>query len=518
MKIKSLIIIAVITLFTAGCKKDYLNVNKDPNNISITILPSLIFTNALNQTVTNMVAQNEQGSYFAGQWTQSSSYIYQQNRFAYKFTNGDFNFFDPIYDNLADYQYVIDNADANKQPFFKGPARIMKAMLYQQLVDLYGNVPFTEALKGLGNLTPKFDDQKAIYEALIPLLDSGIEDSKKFTFAGSFAGSFAGADISRAGNLGGGNTTKWVKFANSLKMRILIRQSRISGRSAYIIPQIQKIIAEGSGFLGVGEDFGINPGFLASDGKQNPLYDRFAYASDGSTRALARFPRPTKFLFDELIKTNDTFRLKRKAYAIGGENPSTPGVSKRLEIIANYRGVPFGVGSGFTAPSTSYIGPSVFVKGEFNRPLYLMIAAESQLLLSEASFLYPSITFARTPQQYYEQGVREAFRLDGATDAQATILLKSGLPLADYTASPNKLQAIWEQKWLAFTNYLGQEAWSEQRRTNFPPIPLSLGAPVGSQPAIRLFYPNTELGSNGANVLAQGTIDIFTSRIFWDID
>ena len=390
----------------------------------------------------------------------------------------------------------------------------MKAMLFQQLVDLYGNVPFSDALKGTLSLTPKFDDQKAVYEALIPLLDSAIIDLK----ANPFTGSFGGADISRAGSLGGGSTTKWIKFANSLKMRILIRQSRIAGRSAYIIPQIQKILTEGSGFLDAGQDFGINPGYSASDGKQNPLYDRFAYGANGSTRALARFPRPTKFLFDELIKTNDTFRLKRKAYANGGENPNTPGKSRLPEIVANYRGVPFGVGSGFTAPSTAYIGPSVFVKGEFSRPLYLMIAAESQLLLAEAAFLYPSITFARTAQQYYEMGVREAFRLDGATDAQATILLTSGKPLADYTASPNILQAIWEQKWLAFTNYLGQEAWSEQRRTNFPPIPLSLGAPTGSQPAIRLFYPNTELGSNGENVLAQGTIDIFTSRIFWDVD
>lgn len=147
-----------------------------------------------------------------------------------------------------------------------------------------------------------------------------------------------------------------------------------------------------------------------------------------------------------------------------------------------------------------------------------MLASESQLLVAEAAQLYTTITFPRTAQQYYEQGVREAFRLDGATDAQATILLTSGLAEADWAASTDKLKANWKQKWLALTNFLGQEAWSEVRRTNYPPIPLSLGAPVGSLPAIRLFYPNTELGSNGTNVLAQGTIDIFTSRIFWDVD
>ncbi len=501
-------------MLAGGCNKDFLDVNKDPNNLTGSISPSLVFTNALSQTVNNMVAQNEQGSYFAGQWTQSSSYIYQQNRFAYKFTNSDFNFYDPIYDNLQDYQYVIDNGDAQGQPFFKGPARVMKAMLFQQLVDLYGNVPFSDALKGLGSLTPKFDDQKAIYEALIPLLDSAIADCK----ANAFSGSFGGADITRAGSLAGGDTEKWIRFANSLKMRILMRQSRIPGREAYIMPEIQKILTEGTGFLDAGQDVAVNPGYVASAGKVNPLYERFAYAANGATQGLARFPRPTQFLFEVLVATNDTFRLKRKAYAIGGENPSTPGISKLPEIVSNYKFVPFGASSSFTAPSTSYIGPSVFVRGQFNRPLYLMLASESQLLLAEAAFLYPSITFAKTSKDYYDQGVREAFRLDGATDAQATILLNSGLPEADFTASPDKLKAIWKQKWLAFTNFLGQEAWSEVRRTNYPPIPLSLGAPVGSQPAIRLFYPNTELGSNGANVLAQGNIDIFTSRIFWDVD
>ncbi len=514
MRCKYLSLIALVGLLIAGCKKDFLDINKDPNNLTGTISPSLVFTNALSRTVANMVEQNEQGSYFAGQWTQSSSYIYQQNRFAYKFTNSDFNYFDPIYDNLEDYEYVINNADGTNQPFFKGPAKVMKAMLFQNLVDLYGNVPYSEALKGLSFLAPKFDDQKAIYEALIPLLDSAIIDLK----ANPFTGSFGAADISRAGSLGGGNTTKWIKFANSLKLRILIRQSRIPGRSAYITPQIQKILTEGTGFLDAGQDFAINPGYIASDGKQNPLYDRFGYSASGAVRALARFPRPTQYLFDVLIARNDTFRLKRLAYAIGGENTSSPGKSKLPEIVANYKGVPFGASSSFTAPSTSYIGPSVFVKGEFNRPLYLMLAAESQLLLAEAAFLFPTLTFAKTAQQYYEQGVRESFRLVGATDAQATLLLMSGKAEADWTASPDKLKAIWLQKWLSLTNFLGLEAWSEVRRTNYPPIPLSLGAPVGSKPAIRLFYPNTELGSNGANVLANGTIDILTSCIFWDVD
>ncbi len=497
-----------MALLAVGCKKDYLDVNTSPNALTGTISPSFVFTNALSQTTRNMVDQNELGSYYAGHWTQSSSYIYSATTFSYQFTNSNFNFWDPIYNNLADYQYVIDNADAEGQPFFKGPAKVMKAMLFQQLVDLYGNVPYSQALKGLSSLAPAFDDQKAIYDNLVLLLDSAIVDLK----ANEFTGSFGTSDVAFRGN-----TTNWAKFANSLKLRILLRQSRVAGREGYITAEITKAVAEGSGFLGAGQDVGVNPGYLASDGKQNPMYDRWAYSPSNAVRALGRYPRATKYLFDVLKATNDTFRLKRLAYARGGEG-STPGVSANPEIVSNYVGVPFGIGSGFTAGTASAIGPSVFVRGQFNRPLYLMTAAESQFFLAEAVQRYGALGLPNTAQQYYEQGVKESFRLVGSTQAQATTLLTSGLAEADWAASPDKLKAIWVQKWLSFVNFLGQEAWSEVRRTKYPPIPVSASVPVGTTPAVRLFYPNTELGSNGKNVLAQGVIDIKTSRIFWDVD
>ncbi len=509
IKFKILTLILGTAIIFGACKKQFLDVNTNPNSLP-TASPNFVFTNALNTTASNEVFQNETGSYFAGLWTQSSSYILSSTIFAYTFTNGDFNYFDPIYNNLEDYQYVIENADANQQSALKGPAKVMKAYLFQKLVDLYGNVPFTEALQGVKNLAPKFDDQKAIYESLIPLLDSAIKDLK----ANAFSGAFQSSDITF-----NGNTAKWARFANSLKLRILIRQSRIVGRDAYITAEIKKAVAEGSGFLGIGEDVGVNPGFQPTTGKLNPFYERFGYNATGSAQGFARYPRPTLNLFNELISRNDTFRLKRIAYAKGGEDPNNPGVSKVAEILSNYVGTPYGVGSGYTAPSTSYIGPAVIVKGQFNRPLYLMIAAESQFLLAEAVQRYgAALGLANTAQQYYEQGVRESFRLDGATSAQATLLLTSGKPEADWTASPDKLKAIWLQKWLAFDNFEGLEAWSEVRRTNYPVIPQSASASATAKPPVRLYYPNTELGSNKANVDAQGNIDVFNTRLFWDVD
>jgi len=85
---------------------------------------------------------------------------------------------------------------------------------------------------------------------------------------------------------------------------------------------------------------------------------------------LNNYPRLTQFLFTNLKAAGDTLRLKRIAYANGGENGSAPGTSVLKEVAANYNGTPFGVSSGYLPANTSSLGPSLIVKGEFNRAIY----------------------------------------------------------------------------------------------------------------------------------------------------
>ena len=503
-----IIILALVAMVLPGCKKSWLDINTNPNQLP-TSTPEYVFTAAANRTAA-ILDPNELGSYWSGQWTQSSTYIISNTIFAYQFNSTNFNYWDTWYDVLQDFQFVIDNADDKNQKFMKGPARVMKAYLMQQVVDVYGNVPYNDALKGTASLAPKFDDQKAIYDDLIKVLDTAVTDLKAnvFTAAGT------SADIMLKGN-----AANWIRFANSLKLRILIRQSRIAGKDAYITAEINKAAATTEGFLTAGLDVTSNPGYLASDGKTNPFYDRWGYAANGTIRALARYPRPTVFLFDVLKASNDTLRLKRLFYAAGGEDPNNAGVSTKAEELSNYVPVPFGIASGYLSQNTSYIGPSQIVKGQFNRSMVLMTAAESFFLLAEAKQRYgASVTLPLTAQAYYEQGVKESFRLTGTAATAATTLLTSGKDLADWTASPDKLKAIWMQKWIALVNYSGLEAWSEFRRTNFPVTPPSASAPANQKLPLRLFYPQTESTSNGENIKSQGTIDVFNTRIFWDVD
>lgn len=511
MKLRNILIVpAGLFLILASCKKDWLDVNTSPNTLPSST-PDYTFAAGANRIAATL-GPNELGQYWSGQWTQSSTYIISNTIFAYQFNNTNFDYYSGYYDILEDLQYAIDGAAVNPNlAYFGGTARVLKAYVYQMLVDLYGNVPYSDALKGLGSLAPKFEDQKAIYEDLIKTLDTAITILKANPLINIYSGSdiVFGSSVSTA-------PTKWIQFANSLKLRILIRQSRVAGRDAYIIAEINKAAATTEGFLANGLDATVNPGYVASAGKLNPFYENWGYNAAGGAQALARYPRPTTFLFSSLIATNDTFRMKRIAFPKGGE-----GVNP--EIISNYVGVPFGISSGYLSQNTSYIGPSQIKKGEFNRPMILMTNAESQFLLAEAKQRYgASVTLTGTAQSYYEQGVKESFRLTGTTTAYgataATTLLASGFDLADWTASPDKLKAIWMQKWIALTNYSGLEAWSEYRRTNFPVTPPSASTAANAPRPVRLFYPQAELASNGENVTAQGNIDVFATRLFWDVD
>jgi Starch-binding associating with outer membrane len=507
MKFKSYIIAVSLALFASSCSESFLDINTNPNALP-TALPNYVFTNALNTAASNMVAPNETGSYWSGLWTQSNSYILLTTVFSYNFTNGDFNYWDRYYDNLNDYQFVIDNADANNQKFLKGPAKVMKALLFQQLVDMYGNVPYSDAFKGVKSLAPAFDEQQAVYGSLITLLDEAIVDIK----ANVFASAFTGSDI-----VFKGNTTKWAKFANSLKMRILMRQARVAGKDAYIKTEINKIVTEGSGFI-TGEDIGSGGAgfYVASAGKLNPVYETWGYSAAGAVLALGRFPRLSAFLINGLKTANDTFRMKRIGYATGGEG-ATPGVSSKAEIAANYVGIPFGVSSGFVATAGSPIGPSLLTKGAFDRPIILMTAAEIQFSLAEAKERFGAgVTLPSDAKTYFEAGMTQSFRILGAGTANATTYVGSGVDNYDYAASTNKLKAIATQKWLALCNYSGLEAWAEYRKTGFPVTPQTPQVTDARRP-VRLFYPNTESGSN-KNVPAQGKDDAFNVKLFWDVD
>src|SRR6186997_1324331 len=217
---KLIIIFAAVTgMVTTGCKKGFLDINNNPNEaVESNITPNLILTNALNRTAGRIANQFGWLNHYVGYWAPSGSFSSNTQETTYNLTTG----FQALqwtgtYDNLYDYHFMEQKAKALGQDFYEGIAKIMKSLLFQRLVDMYGNIPYSKAFDLVGNIKPAFDAAPTIYADLLVQITDGIELIKNADPNDNLK--IAAADI-----MFGGNKTLWAKFGNTLKLRILMHQ------------------------------------------------------------------------------------------------------------------------------------------------------------------------------------------------------------------------------------------------------------------------------------------------------
>jgi hypothetical protein len=281
MKTKNILLCIAALFALSSCSKDYLDINTSPNKPT-TVVPGLVLTNALSST-----ANNTTGSInfyqFASTWTGSWNYSGAVAAFAeersYQFTTNygpAVGIWNGLYNNLEDYDYVEKQGATTKNSFYVAVAKTIKAYDFQYLVDVFGNIPYNQALKSTVSIRPQYDKDQAIYEDLAKQLDTAATLFKGLV--GKVNSSDAAFDIMYKGD-----AQKWGKFANTLKLRLLLRQSEIAGRSTYISNEIAKITANGLGYIGAGDGGSVNPGYSNSAGKQNPYWATFGYSPLGKS-------------------------------------------------------------------------------------------------------------------------------------------------------------------------------------------------------------------------------------------
>jgi hypothetical protein len=534
MKPKHLIytLVVAVSFFagTIGCKKSDFAINRNPNSATdSTISYDLILPAALNGT--GRVVGRSWGflQNWLGYWARSGTYAPNVTEETYQITTSfQTGVFTNLYDNLYDYQSMQNSAEKAGANFYSGIARIMKAHNFGLLVDIYNNVPYFEALKGGGNTTPKYSKGIDIYKDLLRQLDTGITLIKGTTAAQN-------KNIATTDIMFGGNQAMWVKYANTIKLRLLVHlmnggilkpQELVPGID--IAAEIAKINAEGSGYLRAGENAEVQPGYTAD--KPNPFYS--FYVGDPSD------PTPS---------AQNSVYYKANKYAIDYYSADGDPRLGRFYVAGTQgqRGVQYGAPSltENAAPTLSGInGPGVARTAA--SPQRIMTATESLFLQAEAiqrGFI-PGGTAAAKAMTY--AGITESFVNLGLTAAQATsyIANNAGYADVDYDAPPlgaglpgGGLNTIIQQKWFALNGIAPYEVWTDYRRVDFNPPTVNhfvygvgggftAGPPISVSPSntatqipIRLLYPQTEYNYNPANVGAEGTINQFTSRIFWDL-
>lgn len=515
---KKYISIIVFTLIIAGssCKKDFLSLETNPNVPSVAS-PELLLSGSLKTaaSLSNSDAYTMYASW-VGYLSWSTGFQINTALLQYIVTPGTFDVWTNYYLNISNFSAL---AATGSGPNYTAIAKIMTVVDFEALVDNYNNVPYSQAIKGTGNLVPAYDSGSAIYDDLMKQLDAAITMIQSAPATALVPGA---GDIVFKGNM-----TNWIKFANTLKLKLALRQTNVTAKTAALVAAVQA--TQSLGYLDGSTAATANPGYLNSDasgGQQSPLWLSFGVGANG-----AGLGSNTTFQANaygshfygvnndpRLGKVYSATTTKNAANATGLKDAvvdSIPGTG--IVVI----GSPFGDGTppnGIIPPSTSRsnLSPSKYGPGVLKAPTMnanILSAAEALFLQAEGAARGYITGNAAT---LYNAAITASFVDDLLTPAQAAAYYAQ--PQIAYPAGgtlDTQIKAIIVQKWAAFNLYGSFEAFNELRRTGYPnDIPLSS---VGSAPnqVTRIPYPNVEYSTNGTNVVAQGTINIFTSKIFW---
>jgi hypothetical protein len=555
--IKNLVLLFAIFLVAAtGCKKTDFAINTNPDDITAstvdyrTVLPTA-------QTVSATIIDG--GSFkflqnWMGYWARSGSFQDITDEETYTFDN-DFNVavWNNLYSNATNYDFVAQKAKANGAGAYEAIGRIMRSLNFQMLVDVYGNIPYKQALQGTANTTPAYDKAEDIYKDLLRQCDTAIALLKD-PILGS-------AD--RNGNLATndliykGNATLWIKFANTFKLRLLIHAYRVTNFD--IAGEIAIINAEGTGFINSASEQAIlNPGY--EDTKPTPFYRAYVKTEAGITANLGNLTRANAYSVGPFPYPN----IGANGYYQWTNDPRLA----RLYVPSNtgQRGIPYGElalsGGPNEGSKTSTIdGPGHIPNGSASRA-WILTATESLFLQAEARERN-IITGGTSARELLRQAITSSFVWFNAAyppirnvantadsiiftpefSADSMVRYNATYPDVDYDGvsqgaglPAGGIYTILSQKWFAMNGINVLEIWTDFRRTDVvygegggfapgPPISFNPGNSKSEIPN-RLFYPQNEYNYNAANVAAEGTIKVFPSenlaagsgRIFWDVN
>jgi hypothetical protein len=493
--IKSTILLCFAVLITVSCS-NYLDVNDNPNDPGIST-PSLTLPVA-QRDLTALYSRNMTylGNYLAYNWATPSNWSSNQDFFRYNITT---NFYSTVFETsyvsiLKNLTYVLNYEDptgAVDYGAYKAMATTLRGFQYQYLVDLYGDVPYSEANLRSANTTPKYDDAETVYKAVIDELTAAANLALNLEVNAEDPGA---SDI-----IFGGDMDKWAQFANTVKLRMLVRLSN-TNQDAYIKGEIAKINANGAGYIDA--DVNVNPGYSDNTDKQSPFYGYFREPSTNIQTDRGDYTVGSDYTINYLTNTNDN-RLQR-LYA-----PAETGGA--------YKGAPQSStlpGTGFTNKNVSKVGPGLLKDAKQDQAI--MLYSESLLLQAEAIMRGYITGVAADAQALYEEAIEESYVYLGVPNAVASAQTYYAQPVNNvaWASSTNKIQAIITQKWIALNGTSSIELWIEKTRTGFPaglPVPAEATNPR----PVRLLYPATEVGRNSANVPAQTAQNAFTDNPFW---
>ncbi len=524
------ILILIILILNTSCTKDFDEINTDPTQITDEqlkadfqyigskfqpIFESIIITNPAWQY---QLQQNLNADVFSGYMTNPRPFIAGANNTTYNLVAGWNNFIWTIpYQNIMNNaDYIINQSTEDNFPVFVAIAKILRVEAMHRVSDVFGPIVYSHY--GESVTTSEYDSQKDAYTAFFADLDdaeSKITNNINDTY-------FTNFDMVYEGNL-----NNWLKFINSLRLRLAVRISMADPAKAK--EEAEKALSSPNGLIETNQE-----SFIIHGSKSHPLFticnswdDIRMNASIESFMRGYNDPRINKY-FSEVKE---------------GDNSTTPivpgtlkGIRNGLPLLSNY--------SDELAQKAAYVNFAVIHKDVMTPDIQLMTAAEVWFLKAEAALR--GWAGAGDIQTNYETGIRTSFEQRGVGGVDAYITDNISTPM-DYVDPVNpsnsinaltditiawdnaatneeKLERIITQKWIAIYPD-GMEAWSEFRRTGYPKIfPVvsnQSGGTIDTDIQIRRIpFAVSEYDTNSDAVQAAiqmlGGPDTGGTRLWWD--
>ncbi len=488
------ILALILASFTFGsCSKELQKVNNNPNALEIPDANTLLSNTIVSEFYNNANIVWTLGNGYNQYMTYSQSYYDQPTRYS-PVTNEPY--WISMYEAARDANTLYKLALAKNNPLLEAAALTLRSYAYAQLTELWGDIPFTQALQGNNGIyTPNYDDQKTVYTdgqyGILPCLkraDSLLKANPNGLITG---------DV-----LYNSKTNLWRSFINSLRLRYLLRISSKMDPSI----EMQSIIADGAIMKSATESGALN---LPTVTPYN-----FLSLTERSGDYAVKYMNST--LYNIFVATADTARTT----TYFNTNAATPAGAPFN--FSNYGGLPMVVDA-----TTSQVNQASNFNVSFTKGTNLALVkakvityAEQEFILAEAALkgFIPGGNMAAA--NYYNYGIIGAFSEIGLSATVANNYIAHAGVVFDNSSTAASLKQIITQKWLSNINN-GFEGWIEYRRTGYPAF--QTGGSVNLNNGIipsRFLYPTSEKTINSKNyadeIQKMGGTEVTNYKAWWE--
>jgi Starch-binding associating with outer membrane len=466
---------AMAFILLASSCEDYLDVNTNPNQATRADV-QLVLPQAIVATASVANQFNSYGQHFGGYMANAGGFSGFGTLLNYNLQPGDYNGLWTVtyQDPLADLKYIIDETEGvDELSYFNAAAKILSVYNYQKLVDTFGDIPYEQALRGEeGILAPEYTPAADVYTDMLATLDEAIALINTAEFPLRLTKNsdplFGAAPTASAERPVVEQMVDWQKFANTLKLKMLVRLSTTTNVTAQFaaLTTVEGLDENPVGFLS--DDAIAQPGY--DKNRPNPTWNSWGRTPADALSNSSRIPTTFSFAFYSGQKISDAGRGETMFV----NYPLTP--TNQLGNEVNNPTIVAGQVT-WASNQTGLSGTGVLKSPSMGRPL--MLLAEAKFLQAEAELEgYMAGTYTTT---YYE-GITASFAYLYKNDAETVTqpvapLVASYLSTNDNnrlveietaTTDEQRLEAIITQKYVALNMVNSDESYNEFRRTGYP--------------------------------------------------